>query len=204
MRFERRGAAPRGQGSRAEAQVVRGGGNPLLGLQRRAGNQAVTLLVQRQDAGTFTPAQTLEEVKARHPGVRAAAKAAATKAWKDGATAEVGGIIYQLGKEFGSTGPRTSGDGMAVDVGQREVNAGAPEGAMPVGYWHTHPHTTDPLTGEPRKRRSGVEAFSEGDLIVARDYQLDPFVLDMFGFHDVDPSVWYDPSVFTSWRPYKG
>lgn len=160
--------------------------------------------MQREDAGTFTPAQTLQAVQARHAAVRDAAKKAATRAWKEGASHEVGGIVYQLGKQYGSTGPRTSGDGMSVDVGQRERNAGAPEGAMPVGYWHTHPHATDPLTGAARTPRAGAAAFSEGDLIVAKDYQLDPFVIDMFGFHEVDPSVWYDASVFTQWRPFKG
>ena len=203
MRPERRVEAGSGRGRAPAGGARRTAANPVLGLQRTIGNRAVSLLVQRQDAGTFTPAQTLEAVQARHAAVSAAAKAAATEAWKQKERHEVGGIIYQLGRKYGSTGPRTSGDGMAVDVGQRLANAGAPEGAMPVGYWHTHPNDTDPLTGAPRTKRTGVAAFSEGDLIVAKDYQLDPFVIDMFGYHEVDPSVWYDPTVFTSWRPFK-
>jgi hypothetical protein len=176
-------------------------------LQRTAGNRAVLAAVQRQDddAGTgVTPAQTLAEIAKRHPGVRAAAHAAASAAFRSGAKAEVGGIVYQQGSKFGTTGPRTSGDGLAVDVGQTEKNAGAPDGAMPVGYWHTHPRETDPLTGAPRVERKGRAAFSDGDLVVAKDYQLDPFVIDKFGFHEVEAGDWYDPSVFTAWRPFKG
>ena len=180
-------------------------------LQRTAGNRAVLAAVQRQDDGGdagagagVTPAQTLAEIAKRHPGVRAAAFAAARAAFKPGAKAEVGGVVYQQGSGFGTTGPRTSGDGLAVDVGQTEKNAGAPDGAMPVGYWHTHPHETDPLTGAPRIERKGRAAFSDGDLVVAKDYQLDPFVIDKFGCHEVEPSDWYDPSVFTAWRPFRG
>ncbi len=104
VRAERRVEAEFGRGRALAGRGPRTAANPVIGLQRTIGNRAVSLLLQREDAATFTPAQTLKEVEARHAAVSAAAKAAVAEAWKRKARHEVGGIIYHSGRSTGRPG----------------------------------------------------------------------------------------------------
>lgn len=183
----------------------------LLELQRTAGNQAVRSLLVQRDEQTPTPiappAQSEAEVLARQPAVAQAAKKAATAIWKKSHAEqhEYGGILYQDGRgKVSSTEARTSSEKTSVDVGQEQTNAGCPAGTMPVGYWHTHALELDPLTHEPRKKLDGDAAFSQADIDTGHDYQLAAFVQDKFAFHALSVGKWFDPSVYTQWRPHPG
>lgn len=198
-------ADPRDAAARGRRAPV----HPLHHLQSVVGNAAVAAFVQRQDeeqAQPVRPAQTRQEVEARQRRVAAAARAACAGAWvasrKSGI--EHGAVLFEEGGVVKSAptriGSKKSDD--SVDVGVHDANAGCPQGTMPVGYWHTHPLSHDPLTKSPREKRTGDDAFSEGDKAVARDNQLAAFVQDQFGFHELSVGAWYDAGTYTPWRPF--
>jgi hypothetical protein len=177
----------------------------LINLQRTAGNRAVTLAVQREGGeGAILPSQSIGDVTARHAAIAAVASRASEAVWQKSfnSKTEYGGAIWAKGDRYGFTN-RPSGEEASVNIGQNDTNCGCPEGTMPVGYWHTHPHGTEVLSGNVRERREGREAFSDGDANVAKDFQLDPFVRDMYGAHEMAAKEWFDGMTFPSWRPMK-
>ena len=152
------------------------------------------------------PRERIEDAHLRQPKVAAVAALRAGKAFAESQLnqQEHGGVIYRDGKgRIASTDTRISDATDSVDIGVRDANASCPAGTLPVAYWHTHPLAVDPLTKAPRKQLEGDEAFSSGDVDVAKQYQLAAFVQDQFGFHALSVEAWFDPWTFTEWAPPK-